>query len=229
MTEVSEAIADLSARLEDKAVAQDLMLASRYEPWRQVLVDIRESLVASAHASPLGARVFAPKKVSLRYCFPFAVDYSHGKHRQVDVDAHIRTLDPDLSPHGAALGGEVEQVPHVPYGGVLPERLEQELKVLFPGLRLREVTPPAYTPLPVSAFWLGSGYGLYGGKKVQLQDVAKWWPSLRGMAGSAGWATTVSASNPMNPWLPDLRTEDRFPRMCTALNGWRLRGLSAKW
>jgi len=165
MTQVSEGISDLDAMLKD--VEQDVTLASRYEPWRQLLIDLRGSLEACANASPLGAIVLVPKQVSVLYCFPFAVDYTHGKRRQVEVDAHIRALDPDLVPPGAALGGQVGHTRQEPdIKGVLPTRLKQELGALFP-----EFTPEV-TPLAVSAFWLGSGDGLYGGKKVQLLDVS---------------------------------------------------------
>ena len=188
VSEVSKGLSDLDAMMNDastKEVGGDATVASRFEPWRQLLLDINATLEACRKASPLGASVFVPKQVSVLYCFPFAVDYSQGKHRQVDVEDHIRTLDPDLVPHRAGLGMQKEQTPWkaADVKGVLPTRLMQELVPLFePPAQVDEMGTAAVSatapsavlevmPLAVSAFWLGSGYGLYGGKRVQLPDV----------------------------------------------------------
>jgi hypothetical protein len=173
ISELSEAMSELDLRL--KVVEQlDATVASRFEPWRQLLNDALKRIFACSNASRLGAQVFVPKMVSIRYCFPFAVDYTHGKRRQEDVDDYILALDPDLIPHAAAFGVQERNVTSGSRKPALPIHLKKELGALFPEFRTRETkseVSPEVTPLAVSAFWLGSGHGLYGGKRVQLPNV----------------------------------------------------------
>jgi hypothetical protein len=183
ISELIEGISELDSRL--KEVEQDASAASRFEPWRQLLSDALKRLLACNNVSQIGARVFVPKTVLIRYCFPFAVDYSHGKRHQEDVEDYIHALDPDLTPHAAALG-EQRVISESRQPGLLAIRLKEELSALFPEFQTPEekskvrskvrskVNPegsPKVTPLAVSAFWLGSGFGLYGGKRVQLPNV----------------------------------------------------------
>ncbi len=143
--------------------------ASRFEPWRQLLVNLAETLRLRGPDDTATAKVFVPQRVEVRYCFPFAVDFAHGKHRQDDVENYIKSLDPQLVPYAAALGS-------VPQGldagadptGSLARSLKDHLSDLFPEY---ESSTPAVSQLPVSAFWLGSGDGIYGGRKVVLPEV----------------------------------------------------------
>ncbi len=168
--EVDRALSDLDQVAgelrKDEATA---ITASRFEPWRQLLVNLGETLRSRCADGPAPTKVFVPQRVSVLYCFPFAVDFAHRKHRQDDVENYIKSLDPQLVPYAATLGS-APQGPDAtadPTGSLAPD-LRKHLSDLFPEY---ESSTPAVTQLPVSAFWLGSGDGIYGGRKVVLPEV----------------------------------------------------------
>ena len=128
------------------------------QPWERLLVDIRELIVSSGE-------VLVPRWVSIRYCYPFAVD---------DNDAHhIQKVHPDLAPRSNSLGGSPADVERISRGGTSSEpplrcRLMEECAFAF-GEGQFIVGKP--TPLTLTAFWQGSGSGSNGGVKVDLPEL----------------------------------------------------------
>ncbi len=173
LADAAGAISHLDTTLRD--LGEDSVVASRCEPWRQLLVDIRDALVSGQSEHGSGPTVFVPKKVWVRYCFPFAVDHTHGRYDPEGVEDHIRGLDPNLAPRHAELRGALGPARATPKShhhastnleSPLTTNLRDELQRMCKGL-----APKKSEPLPLSAFWLGSGDGLFGGQRVELPDI----------------------------------------------------------
>jgi hypothetical protein len=105
---------------------------SRCEPWHRLMVELRELAANSPE-------VFVPRRVWVRYCYPFVVD------------------------HGAAANGaEAHQDASDDH---LDRCLREELGRLLGTERVRDAK---LEPLALSNFWQGGGKGIYRGKKVKL-------------------------------------------------------------
>jgi hypothetical protein len=168
--DVTTAITDVKqilARLDE-----DSIVIARCEPWHQLLIDIHKNLTQEGPDYPDGPAVLVPKAVNIRYCFPFAVDYSFQNNNPDKIERNLRQLDPRLVPHHADLSrplqpkgraGSHDNANH----GTLGTRLKERLEPLFPGLNESQ-EPLEVEDLYLSGFWLGSGEGLYGGVKVPL-------------------------------------------------------------
>ena len=153
---------DTKTSTDDESAVND-EVASRCMPWLQLLTDLQQALDSSRDADHPFGRVFVPERVSVRSCFPFAVNYSHGKLGQDAVEKHLQALDADLVPFGA--DPKSQRSPFHRHAGALEGLLSTQLGKDFPGFRIK------YSALQLTAFWLDSGYGVYGGKRVELQDV----------------------------------------------------------
>jgi hypothetical protein len=142
-----------------KAIAElegehSTLILSRCEPWERLLEDIREIVAANE-------TVFVPKRVWIRYCYPFAVDF--GPDDPAEIDRLTAKIDPCLTrPPGAPGRG-----PQAPTTTKWWSTLEDFLGA--------DVQKPE--PLEPSAFWQGSGDGLYGGVRIELPklNVLGWW------------------------------------------------------
>lgn len=176
---LSKAVTELEKSVRD--VGEDETVASRCEPWLQLLVDLRETLKASSEGSPPFGRVFVPERVMVRNCFPFAVNFSHEKFSQDAVEDHIWALDPALAPFGAhqPKGGLRSHVTREPrwVAAAEADAATAQTRVELLQHRLQHDLGPlqngdiSYSPLSLSGFWLDSGYGVYGGRRVQLHNV----------------------------------------------------------
>ena len=116
---------------------------SRAEPWEQLLGEIREIAIRGDDAEDASV-VFVPRRVSIRYCYPFAVQ----------TEGH--TADTN----GGTWLDEARKT------GQIGEHLEQRLEPL--GIKVQNVKP-----LDPTAFFAaqGSDSGLYGGVHVGLPDI----------------------------------------------------------
>jgi hypothetical protein len=116
---------------------------SRAEPWEQLLSEIRE-LAARGGAAKDASVVLVPRRVSIRYCYPFAVQ----------TDVHAPDMDKGTWLAEARKDGRI--------GKHLNERLEPL------GIKVQDVRP-----LDPTAFFAarGSDSGLYGGVHVELPGI----------------------------------------------------------
>jgi hypothetical protein len=60
-----------------------LVILSRSEPWERLLAEVREIVHSSEDKAALG-RVFVPKRASIRYCYPFAVEANDQTRDRLD-------------------------------------------------------------------------------------------------------------------------------------------------
>jgi hypothetical protein len=112
------------------------------EPWEQLLGEIRE--VAAEAGVEDASVVFVPRHVSIRYCYPFAVQ----------TDGHSQETNKGTWLDGAHRDGRIE------------EQLNQRFATL--GIKIQDVKP-----LDPTAFFAarGSDSGLYGGVRVELPGI----------------------------------------------------------
>lgn len=158
-------VASVEASLSRLRIAQQglsgLML-SRCEPWERLLVEILQ--VAAPPDSSDGAkavsRVLVPKRVWVRYCYPFAVEENDA--------CPLSEVHPNLA----------QQPARPPSRGSPPRlhgRLEEELggAMAASGSDRRWLTVGEPVDLAPTEFFqaLGSEQGLYGGVRVDLPDI----------------------------------------------------------
>lgn len=148
----------------------DEMMLSRLNPWVRLLQDMADSLETDGDEP---ARIFVPSQVSLRYCFPFAVDLHHesvhhkvAERRRTRIDWALRPklLDLDGNPNEIAadiLALDDSHDSKSSGAALLMTRLQELLN--------REIT--SRHPMKLSAFWQGAGDFLYGGISIALPDI----------------------------------------------------------
>lgn len=120
------------------------IVLSRAEPWEQLLEEIREILTQEG-GQDKNSQVFVPRRVSIRYCYPFAVETDESAS---DTDERT-SLERRLRRHD-----------------LVKAELGEKLNSL--GLGIKDVRP-----LDPTAFFAarGSENGLYGGLRVDLPDI----------------------------------------------------------
>ncbi len=121
------------------------IILSRAEPWEQLLSEVREFLLQQGHEE-VAQTVFVPRRVSIRYCYPFAVEtperVSSSDH-YIWLDTQLRTLKS------------------------IKDDLNEQLKTRL-SIAVRDVRP-----LEPTGFFAprDSGIGLYSGIQVDLPDI----------------------------------------------------------
>jgi hypothetical protein len=116
---------------------------SRAEPWEQLLGEIREIAARGGDAEDASV-VFVPRRVSIRYCYPFAVR----------TDVHAPDMDKGTWLDEARRDGRIG------------EDLNKRLQPL--GIKVQDVKP--LEPTVVFAAQ-GADSGLYGGVHVELPGI----------------------------------------------------------
>jgi hypothetical protein len=134
---------------------------SEIEPWEQMLIQLRD-LMRPARGGDATRSVLVPRRVWVRYCFPFAVRDDDGER----VMPLLKT-QPETSPHGAQPDGDRHETPRHP----LSVRLQQELdeEVGRPGLM--DIGDPS--ALAQTEFFQvdSSEDGHFGGIRLDLPDL----------------------------------------------------------
>jgi hypothetical protein len=128
-----------------KLVAQDVaddQILSCFEPWERLLTDVRAIVVAGTGAAGAAGRVLVPRRVSIRYCYPFAVDAKEQARHPLD-----RRQKEDLEK--------------------LLEQLKRELNKAFGAISIKVGELGSLMPTEFFA----KGPGLYGGVRVGLPEI----------------------------------------------------------
>jgi predicted N-acetyltransferase YhbS len=148
-----QALAAIDAAIEhfrgDQATISDLLILSRYEPWERLLVETREIVEPSDPDTV--SHVFVPKRVSVRYLYPFAVEESETAGILLDepksgsiVFDDLRT---DLNTQLKDIGIEVGEL-----RALEPTELFAQGSGLYGGVRV-SLPDLEFSPQP----WRGSG------------------------------------------------------------------------
>jgi hypothetical protein len=121
------------------------IIESRIEPWEQLLTEMRDILLP-ADGQEHATAVFIPRRVSVRYCYPFAVETPA---RAVDTDEHtwLETRLRLLAP--------------------IKDDLDEQLKTRL-GIEVRDIRPLDPTALFTAS---SADTGLYGGIQIALPDI----------------------------------------------------------
>ncbi|MGD0702856.1 MAG: hypothetical protein ABSA02_23610 [Trebonia sp.] len=114
---------------------------SRCEPWERLLVEIREIVSCTTRLSGTAtpARVFVPKRVLIRYCYPFAVEADErtagclDKLRKKDLDEAFRAIGIEVGEPGLLTSTLFFDPDSGLYGG---RRLD------LPDIEIRHEPPP---------------------------------------------------------------------------------------
>ena len=138
-----DSISDALNQFRSRRRTLSSLTLSRAEPWEQLLGEIVEIATRGGDAEDASV-VFVPRRVSIRYCYPFA------------VRTDGQTPDTDN-------GTWLDEARN---GGGIAKDLNKRLKPL--GIKVQDVKP-----LDPTAFFAaqGSDNGLYGGVHVGLPDI----------------------------------------------------------
>jgi hypothetical protein len=125
----------------------DDQILGRFEPWERLLIDVRDIVVASTGAA---SQVFVPRRVSIRYCYPFAVDVKEqARHpldrwQKEDLDELLKRLRDELNEAFGAIGirvGELGSLVSTEFFAKGP-RLYGGVRVDLPEIEFRFEPPP---------------------------------------------------------------------------------------
>ena len=138
---------------------------SEIEPWEQMLIELRD-LMRPARGGDATPSVLVPRRVWVRYCFPFAVRDDTGER----VIPLLKT-QPETTPDGARPDGDGHETPRHPLSVRLQEELREELGEKAddpPLMRIGEPSALAQTEF----FQVGTSEdGHFGGIRIDLPDL----------------------------------------------------------
>ena len=177
-TPTDEPLASIKAAVDKFTVALkaegkdklDALTRERAEPWLRLLVEVQEivdgvpEITASGDASGPATVVFVPKRVSIRYCYPFTVGTNEPIRpllknlRKQHVDDAFKRKPKEA--YDALLGIKANEASEGP----------SAIKASEASKGLSGVRASAVNPLAATQFFVQDA-GLYGGVRVDLPDI----------------------------------------------------------